>query len=158
MFGIPLYCSMAVAVLLSTEIGASMKGLAAMKYRFGAPFARTRTLVVCPGAIKIALLEKGFVYTASISTTVMLCPAIAKNSSSLSAALMILKRYVFPCSTSTAYVSARHQVLKKHSWYQMISFVSVHISQTKLTFFGTWEEWPWLPIDCVCIRCLRRQP
>jgi hypothetical protein len=34
-FGMPLYCSIAVAALLSVVNGASMEGLADMKYQFG---------------------------------------------------------------------------------------------------------------------------
>lgn len=48
-----------------------------------------RTVVVWPGVIIMAGVVKGFVYTASISTTVKLWLAMAKKSSSLSAAFMI---------------------------------------------------------------------
>ena len=60
-FGTPLYWSMAVAICLSTETGASMKGLAAMKYLLGTWLAWTRTLVVWPGAISMAFVVNGFV-------------------------------------------------------------------------------------------------
>lgn len=59
--GTPLYRRMAVMVSLSTGIGASMNGLAAMKYLFGGWSALTRTFVVCPGAIGMACVVKALV-------------------------------------------------------------------------------------------------
>lgn len=50
---------------------------------------------------------KGLVYVASISTTVMVCPAMEKKSSSFTAALTTRRRYVFPHCTCSAYVSDR---------------------------------------------------
>lgn len=67
---LPVYCNIAVAVLLSTDMGASMNTRAAMKYLPVFLFVWSKTLVVCPGAISIAFVSKGFVYVASTSTTV----------------------------------------------------------------------------------------
>ena len=61
---------MAVAVILSTAMGESMKEDAVTKY-FPAPSPAVRsTLVVCPGAMRTVSVEKGLVYVASTSTTV----------------------------------------------------------------------------------------
>lgn len=68
-----------------------------------------RTLVVCPGVIINTLVSKGFTYTASASTTVKLWSAMLKKSSSLSAALINLRRYVFPGFTFSLYVSVNHK-------------------------------------------------
>jgi hypothetical protein len=84
----------AVAVLLSTAMGASWKGEAATKYL---PVRRSvvrRAFVVWPGAMTMVSVLKGFVYAASTSTTVSWWPAILKKSSSFSAALMIRSKYV----------------------------------------------------------------
>uniref|UniRef100_A0A0A0LT31 Uncharacterized protein n=1 Tax=Cucumis sativus TaxID=3659 RepID=A0A0A0LT31_CUCSA len=51
-----------------------------------------RRVVVWPGAIIMAVVLKGFVYAASISTTVNVWLAMAKKSSSLSAPLITLSR------------------------------------------------------------------
>uniref|UniRef100_A0A9I9EM60 Uncharacterized protein n=1 Tax=Cucumis melo TaxID=3656 RepID=A0A9I9EM60_CUCME len=52
-----------------------------------------RRVVVWPGAIIMAVVLKGFVYAASISTTVNVWLAMAKKSSSLSAPLITLSRH-----------------------------------------------------------------
>ncbi|GLJ19512.1 hypothetical protein SUGI_0352330 [Cryptomeria japonica] len=75
-----IYCNIAVAVLLSTGTGASMKGRAAMKYLQGFLFPWSKMFVVSPEAITIDLVSNGLVYTASTSST-------SKKSSSFSAAL-----------------------------------------------------------------------
>lgn len=49
-------------------------------------------MVVWPGAIIMAVVLKGFVYAASISTTVNVWLAMAKKSSLLSAPLITLSR------------------------------------------------------------------
>ena len=52
---------MAVAVILSTAMGESMKEDAVTKY-FPAPSPAVRsTLVVCPGAMRTVSVEKGLV-------------------------------------------------------------------------------------------------
>lgn len=50
---------MAVAVLLSTATGESMKGEAATKYLPGLRLAVRRTFVVWPGATRIVSVVKG---------------------------------------------------------------------------------------------------
>lgn len=87
---------MAVAVALSTAMGASMKGEAATMYLPLRRSAVRRAFVVWPGAMRMVSVLKGFVYTASTSTTVSLWPAILKKSSSFSAALTIRSMYVLP--------------------------------------------------------------
>lgn len=96
---VPVYCNVAVAVLLSTVTGASMKGETETKYLPEVLSAVIIALVVCPGAIINVSIWNGLTYVASTSTTVSLCLAILKKSSSLSAALMIRSRYVLPFST-----------------------------------------------------------
>jgi hypothetical protein len=73
-----------------------MKGEAATKYLPVLRSAVRRTFVVWPGAMRMVLVSKGFVYTASTSTTVNLWFATLKKSSSFNAALIILSKYVWP--------------------------------------------------------------
>ena len=80
---------MAVAVLLSTAMGASMNGETATMYLPEFLSVVKRTLVVWPGATRTVSVLNGLTYVASTSTTVNLCPATLKNSSSLSAALIM---------------------------------------------------------------------
>ena len=93
--------------MLSTAMGASMKGEAATIYLPVLRLAVRSALVVWPGAITIVSVFKGFVYTASTSTIVSLWPAILKKSSSLRAALMIRSKYVFPGFTGNVKPDAK---------------------------------------------------
>ena len=55
----PEYCKLAIAVMLSTAIGASMNGEAATKYLPVFLLVVTRTLVVWPGAIRTVSVLNG---------------------------------------------------------------------------------------------------
>lgn len=69
-----------------------------------------RTFVVWPGVIRSLSVSNGFVYIASPSTAINVWLAMVKKSSSLSAALISRKRYVFPGFTFSLYVSANDYV------------------------------------------------
>lgn len=60
-FELPVYCNIAAVVMLSTDMGASMNTRADMKYLPVCLSVWSKTLVVCPGAITIAFVSKGFV-------------------------------------------------------------------------------------------------
>lgn len=66
----------AAAVALSTAMGASINGEAALRYLPDALLAVTKTLLVCSGAVTIVSVLNGFTWVASTSTTGSLCPEI----------------------------------------------------------------------------------
>ncbi|GLJ19501.1 hypothetical protein SUGI_0352180 [Cryptomeria japonica] len=70
--GALMYCKIAVLVMLSTGIGASIKGRAAMKYLLQFFFTWSKMFVVCFGAITTDLVSNGLVYIASASPNLRL--------------------------------------------------------------------------------------